>query len=354
MQTDTTRLMTERDHISFASSLERILLIWNHLTGYTRLLARRVPCRGLYDNKGIATQSGERVNPAFGGSGGSILSRGALVQLALCAVLLALTVPPSSAAEPIIPSFWDTKERLRRPNLPELPRLRFLTTIDYPPFNFLDKFGRLSGFHIDLARAICAELELEAKCQIQALPWEELQAALEAGQGEAILAGVAVTEEARRTYAFSRSFLHFSARLLTPKTAVINKPLYKGIAGKRIGVMDNSSHERMLRTYFPDAKTVIYNRREWLLGDMKDGKIDGVFGDGVRLSFWMSGSDSAGCCIFSGGPYLAPEYFGNGLAIATLPDNKDLISAFNHALREIETKGVFAELYLRYFPVSFF
>lgn len=270
------------------------------------------------------------------------------------AFFLSLSVLPSGAAEPVIPSFWDTKERLRRPNLPELPRLRFLTTIDFPPFNFLDKFGRLSGFHIELARAICAELEVEAKCQIQALPWEELQTALEAGQGEAIIAGVAITEESRRKYAFSRAFLHFSARLLTPKSATIREPLYKNIAGKRIGVMDNSSHERMLRSYFPDAKTVTYNRRNWLLGDLKDGKIDGVFGDGMRLSFWLSGSDSADCCAFSGGPYMAPEYLGNGLAIATLPANTDLVSAFNHALREIETKGIYAELYLRYFPVSFF
>lgn len=270
------------------------------------------------------------------------------------AAFLAVSVLPSSAAEPVIPSFWDTKERLRRPNLPDLPRLRFLTTIDFPPFNFLDKFGRLSGFHIELARAICTELEVEAKCQIQALPWEELQSALEAGQGEAIIAGVAITEESRRTYAFSRSFMHFSARLLTPKAATIREPLYKNIADKRIGVMDNSSHERMLRNYFPDAKTITYNRRNWMLGDLKDGKIDGVFGDGMRLSFWLSGKDSAGCCTFSGGPFMAPEYLGNGLAIATLPANQDLISAFNHALREIETKGIYAEIYLRYFPVSFF
>ncbi len=279
---------------------------------------------------------------------------GRISLLIFSATFLAFSVLPSSAAEPVIPNFWDTKERLRRPVLPELPRLRFLTTIDFPPFNFLDKFGRLSGFHIELARAICAELEVEAKCQIQALPWEELQSALEAGQGEAIIAGVAITEESRRIYAFSRSFMHFSARLMTPKSAAIREPLYKNIAGKRIGVMGKSSHERMLRNYFPDAKTVTYNRRSWLLGDLKDGKIDGVFGDGMRLSFWLSGNDSAGCCTFSGGPFMAPEYLGNGLAIATLPANKDLVSAFNHALREIETKGVYAELYLRYFPVSFF
>ena len=70
------------------------------------------------------------------------------------------------AAEPQVPVLWDAKERLPKPDLSALPRLRFLTTTDFPPFNFLDGAGRLSGFHIDLARAICAELDIADKCQI--------------------------------------------------------------------------------------------------------------------------------------------------------------------------------------------
>ena len=74
----------------------------------------------------------------------------------------------------------------------------------------------------------------------------------------------------------------------------------------------------------------------------------------MRLSFWLAGSGSAGCCRFVGGPYLAPEFLGYGLAIAVLRDNAALAQAFDHALREIGVKGVFAELYLKYFPVGFY
>ena len=74
----------------------------------------------------------------------------------------------------------------------------------------------------------------------------------------------------------------------------------------------------------------------------------------MRFSFWLAGSDSARCCRFAGGPYLAPEYLGTGLAIATEKDNALLANAFNYALHEISAKGIFAELYLRYFPVSFY
>ena len=110
----------------------------------------------------------------------------------------------------------------------------------------------------------------------------------------------------------------------------------------------------MLREYFPDVKVVTFEKQEWMLADLKAGKLAAAFGDGMRLGFWLAGSDSADCCRFSGGPYLGPEYLGSGLAIAVAPDNAKLAAAFDYALHEINTDGTFAELYLRYFPVSFF
>lgn len=258
------------------------------------------------------------------------------------------------AAEPHAPIFWDVKERLPKPDLTALPRLRFLTTTDFPPFNYLDGNGRLSGFHVDLARSICAELEIADKCQIQALPWGELDAALQGGQGEAIVAGVSVTEDSRAKYAFSRPYLQFPARFMMPKTSAVTEPIFDKVQGSRIGVMAGSGHERMLRDYFPGVRVVTYSRQEWLYADLKASKIAGAFGDGMRFAFWLAGSDASGCCRFAGGPYLAPEYLGTGLSIATRAEDPSLAEAFDYALQQIAVKGTFAELYLRYFPVSFF
>lgn len=270
------------------------------------------------------------------------------------AVSLAALLGPAKAAEPQVPVLWDSKERLQKPDLSTLPRLRFLTTTDFPPFNFIDKSGRLSGFHIDLARAICAELGVADKCQIQALPWAELDNALNSGEGEALIAGVLATADTRERYAFSRPYLQFPARFIMKKGQAVAEPLVDTLMGKRVGVLAGSAHERVLRDYFSNVKVVTYTKPDWLNIDLKDGKLDAVFGDGMRLSFWLAGTDAAGCCRFAGGPYLAPEYLGTGLAIATKPDNPALAAAFDYALHEISAKGTFAELYLRYFPVSFF
>jgi len=42
------------------------------------------------------------------------------------------------------------------------------------------------------------------------------------------------------------------------------------------------------------------------------------------------------------------------LAVALKKDNEELTGAINYALRSINDKGIFAELYLRYFPISLF
>ncbi|MCO5160470.1 MAG: transporter substrate-binding domain-containing protein [Mesorhizobium sp.] len=273
--------------------------------------------------------------------------------LAALAFIVALC-SPAAAAEPQIPNFWDLKERLPKPQLDGLQRLRFLTTVDFPPFNYIDSEGRLAGFHIDLARRICDELGVTDRCQIQALPWAELDDTLAKGDGEAILAGLAITAATRETYVFTRPYLQFAARFVMQKANTVSEPLHVALSGKRVGVIAGSAHEKMLRAYFAEVKPVTYSKAEWLYQDLRAGKIDGVFGDGMRLSFWLVGSDSAGCCRFVGGPYLAPEYLGLGLAIAVKPADATLADAFNFALRELQAKGTFAELYLRYFPVSFY
>ena len=277
-----------------------------------------------------------------------------LAYLLFCAGIALGLLPPAAASGLSIPNYWDEKERLPKPDLSGVERVRFLTTIDFPPFNYLDAENRLTGFHIELVRAICRELDIVNRCQIQALPWEELDAAIDARQGEALIAGTAIDAATRERYAFSRPYLRFPARFATRKATRLAEPMHRAVAGKRIGVLTGSVHEAMLRTYFPAARPVTFSRPAWLYENLRDGKIDGIFGDGMRLSFWLAGPESDNCCHLAGGPYIAPEFLGAGLAIAVPRDNAALVQAFDYALREISVKGVFAELYLKYFPISFY
>ncbi|HEV7252866.1 MAG TPA: transporter substrate-binding domain-containing protein [Mesorhizobium sp.] len=270
-------------------------------------------------------------------------------------LVLAMASPFVSAQEgPAIPQLWESRERLPRPDISALPRLRFLTTVDFPPFNYLDADGRLVGLHVDLARAICDVLEAAARCEIQALPWEELAPALERGDGEAVIAGLAATADTRKTLGFSRPYLFFPGRFVTRTAEPLAEPLPRSLSGQRVGVVAGSAHESFLRDQFSTASAVTFPDQAQLLEALKRGEIRAAFGDGLQLAAWLGGPEAGGCCGFAGGPYLAPEYLGTGLRIAIRKEDETLRQALDHALHQIGTTNRFTELYLRYFPISFF
>ncbi len=271
--------------------------------------------------------------------------------LVVIATLLPGALSTADAQQPVaIPNYWDPRERVAMPDLSSRNRIRFLTTADFPPFNFIDQRDRVAGFHVDLARAICDELAIVDRCQLQVLPWNELTAAMASGQGDAIIAGLAVSGENRNQFLFTRPFLKLPARFIRLKTTPLTGEGAESLTGRRVGVLSKSAHEALLRSYFPDIKPVTYDNADFLFDGLKTGEVDSVFGDGVQLSFWLGSNRADDCCAFFDGPYFAPAYLGEGLAVAVRSDSPDLALAFDHALQALSKNGRMKELYLRYFP----
>lgn len=277
--------------------------------------------------------------------------------LFLGAILL-LTFAPAHAQDQaeniIIPNFWDKHERFGKPDLSLLPRLRFLTTTDFPPFNFIDRKKRLSGFHVDLAREICRELGILLRCQIQALPWEQLVPEIEKGDAEVLVAGLAVTAEARKKLSFTRRYLHIPARFVVRRETEMGSSAYEGIFRKETGIIEGSAHEAYFQSVFSTRNYRKFKSRDAAFTALKAGEIDAVFSDALSLSFWLSSQASADCCRFLDGAFISREFFGSGMALAVAKDKPELVEALNFALAQINAKGKFAELYLRYFPLGLF
>ncbi|NDW05028.1 transporter substrate-binding domain-containing protein [Jiella sp. 40Bstr34] len=252
------------------------------------------------------------------------------------------------------PNFVDQHQRIAKPDLADRQRIRFLTSTDYPPFNFLDGEGRLTGFNVDLARAICEELGILARCQIEALPFADVVPALKRGDGEAIVAGLAMNPTTRAEFAFSQPYFRYPARFVTRKDRAIESPIADHLADKVVGVTLGSAHAAMLGAFFPAAKVQTYPDRFQALNAMRDGKIDAFFGDGVSLSFWLESEAAGDCCAFAGGPFLSDRFLGEGLSIAVRPDDAALAEAVDYAIAQLVAKGRMTELMLRYFPISAF
>ncbi len=263
-------------------------------------------------------------------------------------VLPAAAQPGAEAA----PSFFDPRRRVDRPPAGSVPAIRFVTTDDYPPFNFLNAEGRLAGFNVDLARAICDELAI--RCTIQAREWDDTLNALRQGNADAIIAGIAITAAAREELDFSDVYMRWPARFVVRRDAGPIALTPEGLKGKTLAVVARTAHEAYLAAFFPEVGRKLYPTPEAAREAVKSGEADAHFGDGMQLSFWLQSDAAGGCCAFAGGPYLESRFFGEGLAIAVPRGQDELLQAIDAALAALNEKGIYTELYLRYFPVGFF
>lgn len=264
-------------------------------------------------------------------------------------LLLAMDTPAvaADAQGPLLT--FDKREHRAMPDISTVPRVRFLTTLDFPPFEFLDAEGRLSGFNVDLARELCDTLEIQAKCQIQALPFDELQAALENRTGDAVIAGIGVTAALREKFDFSRPYLQLSARFLASKKTAGEAITPMKLASGKIGVVRDTAHQAMLKAYFPNVNPQLYDDRAAMLKALKSGEVDTVFGEGLALAFWAASGEAENCCAFRGGPFYSGDFLGEGMTIMTRP-GEPLAAAFDHGLLELARKGTLNELFVKYFP----
>jgi polar amino acid transport system substrate-binding protein len=276
---------------------------------------------------------------------------------AQCAmVMFALLAPGwAHAQEPASEESVEAQEttlRIPKPDLQDLDQIRFVTDNDYPPFNYLDEEGELTGFNVDLMRAVCDELSVE--CSIRTVSWGRLLPSLKEGEADAVIASIRVSEKTLRQADFTDSYFHTPARFAALKDNPLKAITPETLSGKKIGVIGGTAHQAYLGDFFTHSAVVAYDTADEAKSSLREGKIDFLFGDGVSLMFWLNGTSSESCCEFRGGPFTESKYFGEGIGIAVRKGNRKLRDALNYGLFLARSEGRFEELHLRYFPLSFF
>ena len=264
-------------------------------------------------------------------------------------MMLAAALLPVAVRAQNLPFHIDPSARDAQPDLTAVPAIRFLTTADYPPFNYRDANGELVGFNVDLARGLCAALEVA--CTVQAWPWEQAPRALEDNQGDVLIAGLGISGETAETFTFSSIYLMFPGRFVmagAPDASFDPTTL----AGRRVGVRAGSAHAGFLSRYLPSLTQMPFDTEIAALDALKAGSVEAVFADGLRASFWLNANLE--CCHFAGEAYFRPDLFGPGMAMA-VPEGRDAVRvALDAGLIRMKRSGALDELYLRWFPVSFY
>jgi polar amino acid transport system substrate-binding protein len=257
---------------------------------------------------------------------------------------------PGGDAAAGVPGFWDPRRRPERPDLTRINIIRFLTEVDYPPFNYPGPDGNPAGLNIDLARLICEELKVN--CTMQMRRFDTLIDALAENRGDAVIASLAVTRDVRRRIDFTDPYYRSPARFVARRDSTIQDVRPERLEGRKVAVVAKTAHEAYLRGFFTEVEARPYPNAEAAREALRRGEVDLLFGDGIALAFWLNGSDSANCCVFRGGPFTESRYFGEGIGIAVRRGNETLRLALNWGLFRLWEKGQFTDLWLRYFPIS--
>ncbi len=280
-----------------------------------------------------------------------------LVAAVLCAIAVA-----SASAQPLalkpdslqvsagVPGFWDPRRRPERPDLSHLSAIRFLTEVDFPPFDFAGSDGNPAGFNVDLARLICEDLKVS--CTIQMRRFDTLLAALGENRGDALIASLAPTPALRQKIDFTDPYYRSPARFVALRDVGPSDVAPERLERKKIAVVSGTAHEAYVKTFFTEAEARPYPNADAAREGLRRRDVDLLFGDGIGLAFWLNGTDSGNCCKFVGGPFTESRYFGEGIGIAVKRGNDTLRLALNWALFRLWEQGRFTDLWLRYFPIS--
>lgn len=226
--------------------------------------------------------------------------------------------------------------------------LRIATEGAYPPFNFVDASGELQGFDVDIARALCAEMEIE--CEITAQAWDGIIPGLNAGRYDAIVASMSITPARLEAVNFTQPYYQAGAVLVAPVDSEI-MPDPEAMAGQVIGVQRASTYANLIDQRFPQASVRLYDTVENHNLDLIAGRLDGVIAQRIFMSNWLESDEGEGFEI-KGEAMLEPEILGLGAGIAVRKEQTDLLERLDSALDTIMDNGTYDEINDRYFSFS--
>jgi polar amino acid transport system substrate-binding protein len=257
-----------------------------------------------------------------------------------------LPAPPASLAQA------PAEEPEAGDRVPRRVAIRFVTESDFPPFNYFDEDNVLTGFNVDVARAVC--LEINAACDIQVRPWAELLPALKKGEADAVIASHTASPAMLKLVEFSEPYYFTPGRFAAKRSLAAIEVTPEGLEGKKVAVARRTAHEAYLRAFFRDSSIRTYETVELARDALVTGAVDLLFDDGISLAFWLNGTASKACCGFRGGPFGEPKYFGDGIGIAVSRDDAQLKAMIDTGLQRMRESGRYEELLLRYFPLRVF
>ncbi len=228
-------------------------------------------------------------------------------------------------------------------------KIRVGTEGAYKPFNYIDSDGKLQGFDVEIAKALCTEMK--AECSFVAQDWDGIIPALLAKKYDVIIASMSITEERKKKVDFTDKYYNTPAKFVAKKGAGITDTSAAGMKGKTIGAQSSTTHSSYLEDNYKDSTVKLYATQDEANADLAAGRLDAVLADSVVILAWLDGEDGS-CCEHVGESHNDPKWFGLGAGMAVRKGEDELKDKLNTALATILENGTYKKINDKYFPFS--
>lgn len=209
----------------------------------------------------------------------------------------------------------------------------------YPPFTYKDEQGNLTGFDVDIARAVAAKLGL--KSQFVLTEFSGILAGLQANKYDVIVNQLGITPERQKSIAFSAPYAYSSPQIIVRKTGGGDYKTLADLKGKRVGVGLGSNFEQQLRAE-GGINVVTYPGAPEYLADLAAGRLDAAYNDRLLVGYLIK---SRNLPIKGVGIIGQPEAVG----IALKKTNPGLKTAIDKALLQLKADGTYAKISRQWF-----
>lgn len=213
--------------------------------------------------------------------------------------------------------------------------IRIATEGAYPPFNMTNADGSLSGFDVDVANALCDQMQ--AKCEVVAQDWDGIIPGLLAQKYDAVVAGMSITPERQEKVDFTEPYFANTMVWLT-KTDGSFDP--NAISNLTLGGQRSTTPGAYLQDNYDgkDGNSVrLYDNYDNAYLDLKSGRSDAVLAEKVSATEWLK--DNA-----DGFGIVGDEIDNDDNIAIAVRKGDPLKDELNKAMSEIRSNGELTRL----------
>ncbi|MFV8570107.1 transporter substrate-binding domain-containing protein [Marinobacter sp. SBS5] len=219
--------------------------------------------------------------------------------------------------------------------------LRIAFDVPYEPFEYKDDNGELTGFEVELATAMCKELEANCEFVIQA--WDGMIPGLIARKFDLIMSSMSITEERAKRVLFSDPYYITPGGWFGPESFNTDVTDMKAMKGKTVGVQRGTTMDTYVTENMHGVVSIKrYTTAEDMVLDLEGQRIDAAFVDypvGEQTILNRDGFKEVGEAV----------KLGEGVGVAMRKRDAELAKEINAALKTLKENGTYDTIMAKYF-----